>query len=119
MHKKIWEYCVKLATEMVQEKFKSTIGNRNSYMNKKTADPKNVDSWGKDLDLDIGSHSFGYFRYNDGFRTPKLKKTIYVVKSGDTLQKIAKNYNTTVDALAKKNGIKNPSKIAVGQKLIV
>ena len=117
--RKTWEYCVKLATEMVQEKFKSTIGNRNSYMNKKTADPKNVDSWGKDLDLDIGKHSFGYFRYNDGFRASKSKKAVYVVKSGDTLQKIAKNYNTTVDVLAKKNGIKNPSKIAVGQKLIV
>ena len=41
--------------------------------------------------------------------------TLYYVKSGDTLSKIAKQYNTTVDALVKANAIKDPSLIEVGQ----
>ena len=43
-------------------------------MNKKTASKKNVDSWGKSLDLDIGKHSFGYFAYNDGFKKNNAMK---------------------------------------------
>lgn len=43
----------------------------------------------------------------------------YTVQKGDTLSKIAKKYNTTVDALQKLNNIKNPNLIRVGQKLRV
>lgn len=43
--------------------------------------------------------------------------TIYIVKAGDTLSGIAKKYNTTVDALVKKNNIKDKNKIYVGQRL--
>ena len=39
----------------------------------------------------------------------------YVVKSGDTLTKIAKMYNTTVEELAKFNNIENVNLIIVGQ----
>ena len=39
----------------------------------------------------------------------------YVVKSGDTLIKIAKLYNTTVDALVKANNIADKNKIEIGQ----
>lgn len=45
--------------------------------------------------------------------------TKYYVKSGDTLSKIAKAYNTTVDALVKANNISNPSLINVGQVLTI
>ncbi len=41
----------------------------------------------------------------------------YTVKKGDTLWALAKTYNTTVDALAKLNNIKNPNFIVVGQVL--
>ena len=41
----------------------------------------------------------------------------YTVKSGDTLSAIAKEKNTTVDALAKKNKISNVNLITVGQVL--
>ena len=41
----------------------------------------------------------------------------YTVKSGDTLSAIAKKYNTTVDSLVQKNGIKNPNLIYPGQVL--
>ena len=45
------------------------------------------------------------------------KKTYYTVKRGDTLSEIAKKYGTTVSKLASLNGISNPNKIYVGQKI--
>ena len=41
----------------------------------------------------------------------------YTVKSGDTLSAIAKEKNTTVEAIAKKNKISNVNLISVGQVL--
>ena len=41
----------------------------------------------------------------------------YTVKSGDTLSAIAKEKNTTVDAIDKKNKISNVNLISVGQVL--
>ena len=43
----------------------------------------------------------------------------YTVKKGDTLSAIAKRYGTTYQQLAKINGISNPNKIYVGQKIRV
>ena len=43
--------------------------------------------------------------------------TEYTVVAGDNLTKIAKSNNTTVDAIAKLNGIKDVNKIQVNQKL--
>lgn len=45
--------------------------------------------------------------------------TIYTVKSGDTLSKIANTYGTTVDALVEINAIKNKNLIRVGQVLML
>lgn len=45
--------------------------------------------------------------------------TYYTVKSGDTLTSIAKKYKTTVAKLVSLNGIKNPNRINIGQKLRV
>ena len=47
------------------------------------------------------------------------KSVSYTVKSGDTLTAIANRYNTSVKVLQSLNGIKNPDKITVGQKLKV
>ena len=41
----------------------------------------------------------------------------YSVQSGDTLAKIAKKYNVTLEQLMKWNDIKNPDMITVGQQL--
>lgn len=41
----------------------------------------------------------------------------YSVQSGDTLAKIAKKYNVTLEQLIKWNDIKNPDMITVGQQL--
>jgi lipoprotein-anchoring transpeptidase ErfK/SrfK len=44
------------------------------------------------------------------------EKTEYVVKSGDNLQKIARQYGTTVELLQKSNNIKNPRLIKIGDR---
>ena len=43
----------------------------------------------------------------------------YVIKRGDTLSAIASKYGTTYQKLAQMNGISNPNKIYVGQKIRV
>ncbi|MPW25940.1 LysM peptidoglycan-binding domain-containing protein [Alkalibaculum sp. M08DMB] len=44
-------------------------------------------------------------------------ETIYTIKRGDTLSAIAKKYNTTVQAIASLNNIKNVNKIYTGEKI--
>ena len=43
----------------------------------------------------------------------------YIVKAGDTLNKIAQLHGTTADQLAKLNNLANKNRIFVGQKLVV
>ena len=43
--------------------------------------------------------------------------TLYTVKKGDTLTRIAHLHGVTVDQIVKENGIKNPDKINAGQQL--
>ena len=43
----------------------------------------------------------------------------YKVKSGDTLSKIAQNFSTTVDKIARDNNISNPNIIHVGDVLTI
>lgn len=44
---------------------------------------------------------------------------IYVVRSGDSLWKIAKKYGSTVDDIVRVNGIERPDKINVGEKIYI
>ena len=44
---------------------------------------------------------------------------IYVVKDGDTLWKIAKKHGSTVDDIVRVNGIENPDKINIGEKIYI
>lgn len=44
---------------------------------------------------------------------------LYIVKPGDTLWKIAKQFNSIIDEIARMNGIENPDLINVGQKLYI
>ena len=44
---------------------------------------------------------------------------IYVVKGGDTLWKIAKRFGSTVDDIVRVNGMKNPDKINIGEKIYI
>ena len=54
-----------------------------------------------------------YLTYN------KNDAKVYVVKKGDNLTKIAKQYKVTVDELVALNNIENKNLIQVGQKLIL
>lgn len=45
--------------------------------------------------------------------------TIYVVQPGDSLWKIAKKYNTTIESLLALNEFEDPNKIYPGQKILV
>jgi LysM repeat protein len=49
--------------------------------------------------------------------TKKEELQVYIVQKGDTLSEIAARYNTTVKELQQLNGIKDPNKIFVGQKI--
>lgn len=44
---------------------------------------------------------------------------LYIVKKGDTLWEIAKKYRSTVDTIARINGIENVDKLVVGQKIYI
>ncbi len=44
---------------------------------------------------------------------------VHIVQRGDTLYSIARRYGTTVSALVQANGLRNPNRIYVGQRLIV
>jgi LysM repeat protein len=46
-------------------------------------------------------------------------RTIYTVKTGDNLFRIARNFNTTVGTLAARNGLTAPYIIHVGQRLCI
>ena len=54
---------------------------------------------------------------NSKLSKPKMTTVIYTVKKGDTLSKIANKYGTTYKKIADDNGIANPNKIFVGQKI--
>ncbi|TYP51653.1 DUF3794 and LysM peptidoglycan-binding domain-containing protein [Thermosediminibacter litoriperuensis] len=45
--------------------------------------------------------------------------TIYIVQKGDTLWKIAKRYNVTLEAIIRANNLENPDLIYPGQRLII
>lgn len=45
--------------------------------------------------------------------------TIYIVKKGDTLWKIAKRFRSTVDDIVRVNGLQNPNRIIEGEKLYI
>ena len=130
-NKTIWDECNSIALDLVDKKFKSTIGNKNAYINKETADKKNVDSWGKKCTLKIGKHHFGYLQEHDPkyvkpgtmISWKKINKqnapVVVTVKSGDTLGKIARANKTTISALMKKNNLKDPNSIKIGQKIMI
>ena len=44
---------------------------------------------------------------------------VHVVRWGETLQYIARRYGTTVEALVRANGLRNPNRIYAGQRLTV
>lgn len=96
-------------------------------------------AWGGGVIFSYVSNTGGRYRYKGGAKATVSWKchgkldswidysdqpeppvvTYYIVKRGDNLTKIAKEYNTTVSQLVAWNGIINPNLIFVGQRLIV
>lgn len=62
-----------------------------------------------------GATVYGWVNASDVSAVTAVSNKTYVVKSGDTLSKIAKEFGTTVNKLVSLNGIKNPNLIHVGQ----
>lgn len=56
---------------------------------------------------------------DDKVAKPAVADSIYVVRPGDTLSKIAQNHGTTVQALMVANGLPNPNFVWTGQRLRV
>jgi LysM repeat protein len=54
-----------------------------------------------------------------GAGTAGAENAVYVVQRGDTLSALARQYGTSVQAIAATNGIANPNRIYVGQTLII
>jgi LysM repeat protein len=50
---------------------------------------------------------------------PAPTGVVYVVRRGDSLYEIARRYGTTVAALAQANGIANPRRISIGQRITI
>ena len=52
---------------------------------------------------------------------PAPTPTVYIVRSGDTMSKIAKRFDISIDELiaANKDGIKDPDKISIGDTVII
>ncbi len=51
--------------------------------------------------------------------TVQAQTRIHVVQRGETLTRIAVRYGTTVQAIVRANGLRNPNFIYVGQRLII
>jgi LysM repeat protein len=51
--------------------------------------------------------------------TPVVSPTVYVVKQGDQLSRIAASFGVTLQALQAANRIANPNFIIPGQKLVI
>lgn len=54
-----------------------------------------------------------------GATAPSPQPGVHIVRRGETLRSIARLYGTTVDAIARANGIVNPDFIYVGQRLTI
>ncbi|MGE7903467.1 GH25 family lysozyme [Peribacillus sp. NPDC094092] len=76
---------------------------------------------GTKVDLNIAYRDFTNtiktFRTQNTRALKTGSTTTYTVTKGDTLSFIAKKHNTTVKSLVSLNGIKDPDKIYIGQKI--
>lgn len=63
--------------------------------------------------------ALGAFTVTDATAAPVADQTVYVVRTGDTLGRIAARFGVSVSALAKANGIANPNRIYIGQRLVI
>lgn len=94
---------LKSVSEVAKEVIAGKWGNGQDRINKLQNAGYDADAVQSEVNKQLGATSAVY----------------YTVKSGDTLSGIASKYGTTYTKLAKMNGISNPNKIYVGQKIRV
>ncbi len=63
--------------------------------------------------------SVAFVPHAEAAPAPANSNGTYVVRSGDTLNSIAARYGVSPTALARANGISNPNRIYVGQRLVI
>ncbi|HUF38773.1 MAG TPA: LysM peptidoglycan-binding domain-containing protein [Anaerolineales bacterium] len=69
-----------------------------------------------------GQFRFAYTRYRDLFNQNQLvysQYVIHVVGEGDYLSKLANQYNSTIQAIARANDLADPNRVIIGQELII
>ena len=120
IEKAAWNECVKFATEMADGTFVSNIGKRNMYDRERTEKNKSWFDVMKDK-MVVGSQTFGYLETAGKTSVASKKPNIYIVKSGDSLTRIATKNKVSYADLLKKNPkySKNPNSIKVGDKVIL
>ena len=65
-------------------------------------------------------HAEASFSMRDCLTQGQATPTIYVVKKGDTMSKIANKFDLTVEQLLAANAqIKNPNKISIGDEVTI
>ncbi|MBT2647005.1 LysM peptidoglycan-binding domain-containing protein [Bacillus sp. ISL-34] len=97
-------------------RYNSTLGRSTDIW--QHSDSGKVSGISTKVDLNIAYRDFTNRAHNS--RALKTETTTtYTVKKGDTLSFIAKKHKTTVKTLVSLNGIKDPDKIYIGQKLRV
>ena len=71
----------------------------------------------KDFSKEITNKGYNGYTKAEKAKEKPNKDVVHVVKKGETLSGIAKQYKTTVAKLVKANGIKDKNKIYVGDKI--
>ncbi|AOH54590.1 hypothetical protein ABE28_009535 [Peribacillus muralis] len=105
-------------------KYPLWIARYNSKLGRSTdiwqhSDSGNVDGIRTKVDLNIAYRDFSKIKTPIQSSIAEEASFLYTVKGGDTLSMIAKKYKTTVTSLVVLNGIQDPNKIYIGQKLFV
>lgn len=93
----------KSVSEVAKDVIAGKYGNGQARIKKLESEGYDADAVQAEVNKQLGASSAVY----------------YTVKSGDTLLGIASKYGTTYTKLAQMNGISNPNKIYVGQKIRV
>lgn len=116
--RKTWEKCNEFAILAIERTLPMpkddnglSFGKRNMIANKQIDNKKSYDSWGRKCDFTIGGttrHYYGYDKTWDGWGSSINDKSLkdspntnipshYIVKSGDSIYKIAKKYNISIN----------------------
>ncbi|KUO51255.1 MAG: hypothetical protein APF76_17385 [Desulfitibacter sp. BRH_c19] len=78
-------------------------------------------NYGTDVEMVVAMNNLSQNAVRPGqiLVLPVEKEVVYTVQRGDFLNRIAHQFNVTVNEIAKVNGIVNPNLLAIGQELII